>query len=127
MPSKHAKLPPSSAERWINCPGSVALSAQLPPPGSSPYADEGTLAHAVAELKLRRNIGEITPKQYDKELAKLQENEYWCGEMDEATDFYADTVIEHLAAAGSDAELMIEQHFSLDKWVPESFGTSDAS
>ena len=46
--------------------------------------------------------------------------------MDEATDFYADTVIEHLAAAGSDAELMIEQHFSLDKWVPESFGTSDA-
>jgi len=126
MPSKHAKLPPSSAERWINCPGSVALSAQLPPPSSSPYADEGTLAHAVAELKLRRNIGEITPKQYDKELAKLQENEYWCGEMDEATDFYADTVIEHLAAAGSDAELMIEQHFSLDKWVPESFGTSDA-
>lgn len=126
MPSKHAKLPPSSAERWINCPGSVALSAQLPPPSSSPYADEGTLAHAVAELKLRRNIGEITPKQYDKELAKLQESEYWCGEMDEATDFYADTVIEHLAAAGSDAELMIEQHFSLDKWVPESFGTSDA-
>lgn len=126
MPSKHAKLPPSSAERWINCPGSVALSAQLPPPSSSPYADEGTLAHAVAELKLRRNIGEITPKQYDKELTKLQESEYWCGEMDEATDFYADTVIEHLAAAGSDAELMIEQHFSLDKWVPESFGTSDA-
>lgn len=126
MPSKHAKLPPSSAERWINCPGSVALSAQLPPPDSSPYADEGTLAHAVAELKLRRNIGEITPKQYDKELAKLQESEYWCGEMDEATDFYADTVIEHLAAAGSAAELMIEQHFSLDKWVPESFGTSDA-
>jgi hypothetical protein len=126
MPSKHAKLPPSSAERWINCPGSVALSAQLPPPESSPYADEGTLAHAVAELKLRRSIGEITPKQYNKELARLQKSEYWCGEMAEATEFYADTVIEHLAAAGSDAELMVEQHFSLDKWVPESFGTSDA-
>lgn len=126
MPSKHAKLPPSSAERWINCPGSVALAETLPPPGSSPYADEGTLAHAVAELKLRQMIGEITPKKFDKEMAKLSTSEYWCGEMDEATDFYADTVIEHLAAAGSDAELMIEQHFSLDKWVPESFGTSDA-
>lgn len=126
MPSKHAKLSPSSAERWINCPGSVTLAAQLPDPGSSTYADEGTLAHAVAELKLWRNIGEITPKQYDKELAKLQESEYWCGEMDEATDFYADTVIERLAEAGADAELMIEQHFSLNKWVPESFGTSDA-
>ena len=70
MPSKHAKLPPSSAERWINCPGSVALAEQLPPPGSSPYADEGTLAHAVAELKLRKIIGEITPKKFDKDLAK---------------------------------------------------------
>lgn len=126
MPSKHAKLSPSSAERWIHCPGSVALADQLPPPGSSTYADEGTLAHAVAELKLRKSIGEIAPKQYDKELAKLQESEYWCGEMDEATDFYEATVIKRLAAAGADAELMIEQHFSLDKWVPESFGTSDA-
>lgn len=46
--------------------------------------------------------------------------------MDEATDFYAETVQEHLAAAGEDAELMIEQQFSLDNWVPEGFGTSDA-
>lgn len=126
MPRKHARLSPSSADRWLHCPGSVALAEQLPPLPSSVYADEGTHAHAVAELKLWRSIGELPPKQYEKELAKLKESEYWCGEVDEATDFYADTVIEHLAAAGADAELMIEQHFSLDKWVPESFGTSDA-
>lgn len=126
MPSKHAKLPPSSAERWINCPGSVALAEQLPPPGSSAYADEGTLAHAVAELKLRKHTGEVSAKEYAKQLTKLQDSEYFCGEMDEATDFYVDTVLERLAAAGEDAELLIEQHFSLDTWVPESFGTSDA-
>lgn len=126
MPRKHARLSPSSADRWLHCPGSVALAEQLPPLPSSVYADEGTHAHAVAELKLWRSIGELPPKQYEKELAKLKESEYWCGEVDEATDFYADTVIEHLAAAGADAELMIEQHFSLDKWVPDSFGTSDA-
>ena len=46
--------------------------------------------------------------------------------MDEATDFYVDAVLERLAAAGEDAELMVEQQFGLDQWVPESFGTSDA-
>lgn len=124
MPSKHAKLSASSAFRWINCPGSVALADQLPAPGSSAYADEGTLAHALAELKLRKFLGDAG--NYDKELAQIQANEYYCGEMDEATDFYAETVQEHLAAAGEDAELMIEQQFSLDNWVPEGFGTSDA-
>lgn len=126
MPTKHAYLPPSSADRWIHCPGSVALAAQLPPPESSTYAEEGTLAHSVAELKLRRNIGELTQRQFTRSMTKYVKSEYWCGEMDEATDFYADTVIEHLADAGADAELMIEQYLSLDRWVPESFGTSDA-
>lgn len=126
MPSKHAKLSASSAARWINCPGSVALSDRLPAPESSSYADEGTLAHAIAEAKLRQATGEITPEEYERELDRLKESEYYCAEMDEATDFYMDTVLEHLAAAGSDAELMVEQQFSLAKWVPEGFGTSDA-
>lgn len=124
MPSKHAKLSASSALRWINCPGSVALADQLPAPGSSAYADEGTLAHALAELKLRKFLGDVG--DYDKELAQIQASEYYSGEMEEATDFYAETVQEHLAAAGADAELMIEQQFSLANWVPEGFGTSDA-
>lgn len=124
MLSKHAKLSASSAFRWINCPGSVALADQLPAPGSSTYADEGTLAHALAELKLRKFLGDAG--DYDKELAQIQANEYYNGEMEEATDFYAETVQEHLAAAGADAELMIEQQFSLTNWVPEGFGTSDA-
>lgn len=124
MPSKHAKLSASSALRWINCPGSVALADQLPAPGSSAYADEGTLAHALAELKLRKFLGDVG--DYDKELAQIQASEYYNGEMEEATDFYVDTVLEHLAAAGADAELMIEQQFSLANWVPEGFGTSDA-
>ena len=123
MPSKHAKLSPSSAERWLNCPGSVALAAKCPAPSSSPFAEEGTVAHAVAELKLRERTGEITARQYEKGLPK---SDYWCGEMDEATDFYADTVMERLAALGEDAELMVEQQLNLGSWVPESFGTSDA-
>ena len=126
MPDKHAILSPSSAARWINCPGSVKLSEQVPPAPPSEYAEEGTAAHALAELKLRAEIGEITTRKYTAGLKKARAGQYYCGEMDEATDFYKDIVMEHLAAAGPDGELLIEQRFSLDDWAPKSFGTSDA-
>lgn len=67
MASAHSNLGPSSAERWFNCPGSVALSASLPPPPSSVHAAEGTVAHDVAYQlvsskatieKLRARVGE---------------------------------------------------------------------
>jgi len=37
----------STAKRVINCPGSVALVAQMPPKPSSVYADTGTLLHNI--------------------------------------------------------------------------------
>jgi hypothetical protein len=37
----------STAKRVINCPGSVALVAKMPPKPSSVYADTGTLLHNV--------------------------------------------------------------------------------
>ena len=41
----------STAKRVINCPGSVALVAQMPERPSSKFADEGTLLHnVIAEL-----------------------------------------------------------------------------
>jgi hypothetical protein len=130
MPSKkHAQLPPSSAERWKNCPGSVTLSKQFPQDTTSAYAEEGTHAHAVAELKLRYANDEINPDNFDRfssKLDALKKSEYWCGEMDEATNYYRDAVLEIRDSAGEDAELLIEQHFNLDEYVPGGFGTSDA-
>lgn len=43
----HALLSPSSAYRWMSCPGSVNLSRMFPDTTSA-YAEEGTLAHAWA-------------------------------------------------------------------------------
>lgn len=43
----HAMLSPSSAARWIPCPGSAALSRDIPNTSSS-FADEGTAAHELA-------------------------------------------------------------------------------
>lgn len=123
----HARLSPSASHRWINCPGSVHLAEQCPPQGGSTYTAEGTEAHALAELKLRKFNEEGTGDFFDKQLEKARsEFEYYCGEMEETTDFYFDIVTEKLIEGGPDAELMIEQRFSLDKWVPDSFGSADA-
>lgn len=128
MPNVHAKLSPSAAHRWINCPGSVALAEQCPAAGTSDYAEEGTTAHALAEIKLRSFLeptGKPSPIMA-KELKQIKASEFYCGEMEEATDFYRDVVTEKLLAGGPDAELMVEQQFSLAEWVPEGFGTADA-
>jgi hypothetical protein len=57
----HALLSPSSAARWMRCPGSVALiSAEKPAERTSAYAEEGTFAHAVAASLL---MNEPLPQQ----------------------------------------------------------------
>lgn len=54
--SAHAKLSPSSAHRWMNCPSSVAMESQCTEEtGSSEYADEGTAAHFLGEQCLTNN------------------------------------------------------------------------
>jgi len=51
----------STAKRVINCPGSVALVAQMPPKPSSIYADTGTLLHNVIADVLD---GKATPQDF---------------------------------------------------------------
>lgn len=129
MPKAHATLSPSAAARWINCPGSVGISAQLPPAPSSTYADEGTLAHLIAEFKIALATGEITKKYYDQRLAKAFRSEYYCGEMEEATDYYQDRVMEIYCEGlkkDPSATVMVEQRLDLSDWAPECFGTADA-
>lgn len=46
----HAKLAPSGAERWVNCPGSLMFNEL--PGKETVYSKEGTLAHEAAEKAL---------------------------------------------------------------------------
>lgn len=45
----HSLCSASASERWLECPGSVLLSMQVPEPPTSPAALEGTVAHELSE------------------------------------------------------------------------------
>lgn len=129
MPGAHSLLSPSAAHRWLSCPPSARLHSKLNErlgETESSFAREGTQAHALAELKLRRENGEINQFRFDAEKKLLEPIP---AEMDRATDYYVDVVLERLYAARKvcpDAQLFVEQRLDMSRWVPQCFGTSDA-
>ncbi len=65
----------------------------------------------------------------DKEIAELS-GKYHCGEMEEYTDTYMTMVLEKFSESRKktkDALLLIETRLDFSDYVPESFGTSDAT
>ena len=128
MPGLHAILSASKAKQWLACPPSARLNAKLSEKlgdRASPYAAEGTKAHGLAELKLRREIGEINGFLYKVSVENLGDIPE---EMDRYTNEYVDLVMAKYFEARKvtpDAELLIEQHLDFSEWVPGGFGTGD--
>jgi len=130
----HAKLSASGAKKWLNCPPSAELEQGFPN-SSSVYADEGTHAHSLGELKIYESLklpftGE---KKYNKMkimrlLDKAMGNSFYCEEMNEATQEYADLVFSKYAEAlqkTKDAVILLEERLDFSRWVPQGFGTGD--
>lgn len=126
----HALLSASGADRWINCPPSARLTEKMYDSGSS-YADEGTVAHKLAEIKLRRNLTVCNSKQreaLDKELEQVKQDQYYNSEMEHIVQGYVEWVAERFmeaTARSSDAQILLEESIDLSEWAPESFGTCD--
>ncbi|MBP3887687.1 MAG: DUF2800 domain-containing protein [Cellulosilyticum sp.] len=129
MPDVHAKLSASGAKRWLSCPPSVKLEEEFNEEPSI-YAEEGTYAHALAEIKLRLALGQIKKKEYEK-LVRALEKEYenfHNQSLVEYVEAYVGKVQEFFAEAKahtSDAVIELEQRVDFSRWVPEGFGTSD--
>ena len=60
----HSELGPSGAHQWMNCPGSVEAQRGMPD-DSNVHSQEGTAAHALAEVSFQRDrnpafwVGEV--------------------------------------------------------------------
>lgn len=117
MPTKHALLSASKADRWIHCTPSARLEERVPDTPSV-YAAEGTVAHAKAEEKLRNWMD-----GHPRKKVKCPD-----GEMDEATTAYRDYIQEIFSEEQKyckDAKIFVEVQLDLSEWVPDGFGTAD--
>lgn len=113
----HAILSASASSRWLHCTPSARLERKFPDT-SSPYAEEGTLAHAYAErfLNLFLKTGKTT--------VAIKDN----AEMQEAVQAYVNICVEKIneaRTASPDAQIKVEQRLDFSRWVPEGFGTGD--
>lgn len=125
--AKHALLSASGAHRWLACTPSARLEMQFPP-STSAYAEEGTVAHAVAELTARYFLGEIDEMTYENKLADFESNEYYNEEMRECATAYAEFVLQRFNEAKEvceDPTVILETRLDFSKWVPGGFGTGD--
>jgi len=121
----HALLSPSGAHRWLNCPPSARLEESFPD-STSEAAEEGTLAHEVAELKLRHYFTtEINRNTYTRRLNKLKKNEKWQSEMDEHTDTYLDYLKGIALGLKTAPSVAIEKKVDYSMYAPEGSGIAD--
>ena len=121
--------------RILGCPGSLWLEEQITnrfgEPASSKFAEEGTAAHSVCELKLHKELGDINQFSYDTQVKQLMTDHpgYDWKKIEWATDIYVDTVMgNYYAAKKADpaADLMIETRVDMSEIIPSCWGTSDA-
>ena len=121
--STHALLSPSSASRWMACPGSVALSEGLPDK-SSEFADEGTAAHELAAWCLSTGSDASARLEY---VITVGERAFVV-DLDMATNvqLYVQYVRDVVASTGG--ELLVEQRLPISHLTgePDAHGTSDA-
>lgn len=135
--SEHARLSPSSAHRWMTCPGSVLLESTQPDTSSS-FADEGTAAHFLASQCLEQKVDAVSFK--GRTILVGFKNTEWLTEGwtagEKSTTFevdadmasYVQVYVDAIRRKAEGHDLMVEVRVDFSRFVgvPDQFGTSDA-
>ena len=118
--ANHAFLSASASHRWLACPPSAKLCAEVEEQ-ESPYAQQGTDAHERCQYLVEKALGrEVSDPTSDLE--------WYDSEMQECAEGYCSFVIEQIAKAKEhcpDPLICIEQKLDYSRWVQDGFGTGD--
>lgn len=123
-PTGHALLSASSAHRWLVCTAAPHFEAMFPSEASE-YAKEGTLAHAICELHVRREFMHLHGRTFKAQLAKLQEDPLYKPEMLTTAGDYVQYLKEKQMTFSETPHVNVEVRVDLTEWIPEGFGTCD--
>lgn len=117
--STHARLSPSSASRWMTCPGSVPLEGGYHDE-SSEFASEGTAAHELAAMALTDGNDAVA---YLDRVIEADGRKFT---VDHDMASYVQDYIDYVRSI--EGELFVEQRLSIAHITGEdnAHGTSDA-
>lgn len=128
LEKKHAKLSASGSDRWINCAGSVKAESRYKNT-SSPYADEGTLAHEIGDRTLKSRMDaniflDKTLKELKINIKSFKPDHKIDEDMVKNVQEYVDYIRAH---EGPNTTLYTEERVDFSNVVPDGFGTMDAA
>lgn len=118
----HAVLSASGSKRWLSCPPSARLEQTFPDKAGE-AAQEGTLAHALAEARIRHWLGEISENGLTLRIDSIRHDALYSPEMGEYVSEYVDLCIEKINEAHGTA--LVEERLDFSRWVKNGFGTGD--
>lgn len=124
-PQEHAMLSASSADKWLHCTPSAWLES-LHPDETSEYAEEGTLAHAFAELQVRKAFIEpMNTRTYNTRLNKLKKHPLYNDEMIKCSEEYLDYINSIVLSYAFTPYVALEKKLDYSVFAPGGFGTGD--
>lgn len=117
---KHAYLSASASHKWLACPPSAKLCANIADQ-TSEYAQQGTDCHELCAYLVEKALG--------RAVTDPTENlTFYDAEMQICAEEYRNYVLEQIEAAKEfckDPQVMIEQRLDFSRWVENGFGTGD--
>lgn len=128
---EHALFGASGAHRWLNCPGCISLEKDLEDKPST-AAQEGTLAHKLAEAKILNyfNTLDFGKRKLTYAIKKFKEDPAWDDEMMGYTDEYLDYAKAEAMKLRIEPKVYTEKRLYYKECMPqgyedEGFGTAD--